>query len=73
MVWSPPPTEDQCREAFRATQTFPRTSDAARAIGKTATCLKWRVNLYHERGLVNGAVASAPKAAPLDNVERPRT
>ncbi len=22
MVWSPPPTDDQCRKAFRATQTF---------------------------------------------------
>jgi hypothetical protein len=49
MVWSPPPTDEQCREAYDASQSLPTLSEAARSIGKTVTCLKWRVKLYHER------------------------
>lgn len=71
MVWSPPPTDDQCREAYQATQTFAKMADAARSIGHTVTCLKWRIKLYHERGLGSGVI-SAPPAQQLDAVERHR-
>jgi transposase-like protein len=73
MVWSPPPTDDQCREAFQASQTLPTLSDAARSIGHTVTCLKWRIKLYHDRGLGGEPLGSDPPGfAPLDSIERHR-
>jgi len=70
MVWSPPPTDEQCREAYAATQTFQTMSEAARSIGHTVTCLKWRIKLYHERGLDGQAPQAS--AQPIDSIERYR-
>jgi hypothetical protein len=71
MVWSPPPTDDQCREAYEASRTYPTLSEAARSIGKTVTCLKWRVNLYHERNLGDAKDSKAASPSPpMDMVER---
>jgi hypothetical protein len=70
MVWSPPPTDEQCREAYEASRTFPTLSEAAKSIGKTVTGLKGRINLYHQRRLGDQEPSHEPHAQPMDMVER---
>jgi hypothetical protein len=71
MVWSPPPTDEQCREAYDASRTYPTLAEAARSIGKTVTCLKWRAGLYQERGLGDHQPQKTdPSQPPMDMVER---
>jgi len=51
MAFSPPPSDEQCREAYQASQTHKVHSRAAQAINITVPQLKWRIKLYFERGL----------------------
>lgn len=52
MAWSPPPTDEQCLEAYNASLSHKTTQAAARSIGLTATGLKWRIKLASQRGLL---------------------
>lgn len=70
MVWSPPPTDEQCREAFLASQNYPTLAAAASFVGLSVFGLKHRIKLYDERKLGDG-VAIVP-AANIDMVERHR-
>lgn len=72
MVWSPPPTDDQCREAYKASQNYPTVADAARAIGMSPFGMKHRLKLYADRGLSIAGEGTLPASAGLDVVERHR-
>lgn len=52
MAWSPPPTDEQCLEAYNASRLHKTTTAAARSIGLTTTGLKWRIKLASQRGLL---------------------
>lgn len=69
MVWSPPPTDEQCREAFLASQNHSSLSAAAASIGMSVFGLKNRIKMYEDRGLSTGAPEVIP-SANLDMVER---
>jgi hypothetical protein len=68
VVWSPPPTDQQCREAYEASLAHPSIQAAARSIGLSGTGFKWRVKLYHERRLGEGQ----QRPVPIDAIEEHR-
>ncbi|WP_454626992.1 hypothetical protein [Bradyrhizobium cenepequi] len=74
MAFAPPPTDQECLDAFHAKQNHPTISGAAASIGVTVSQVKHRANLCVERGLDTGQAKApdAPKGAPVDVVERHR-
>lgn len=69
MVWSPPLTDQQCRDAYAASLAHATLESAAKSIGLTSTGLKWRVKLYHERKL---GEPQAETIEPIDAIEEHR-
>lgn len=51
MAFSPAPTDQQCRDAFKATQSFKTLQEAAASVGLSVFGLKNRIKMFNERKL----------------------
>lgn len=73
MTFSPPPTDEQVREAYRASHNFPTLAAAAKSMGMSVFGFKHRLRLYEVRDLANKPEGALPQTTTsLDVVERHR-